>query len=277
MCEFCHRHGEGKKWYLAARNYSEELYTDAAQRSIAHVMSPLGSRPIKDPDSAPLREPLMRRASWLIRWIARPHQQDVHWGQVVPIEDTLQVVDLLDWIVRLPCRCRALTISDKNARFCFALGTAGTEEPYRRLLRGAISPALSLETLTREQAKNALVDLDRRGAMHSIWTFKTPFIGALCNCDRDCGAFRTHTALKYQVMFRSEYVARVDPDRCNGCRLCMHQCLFGAMTHSLARGKCAVDELNCYGCGICRAVCHREAISLLPRASVPAVAGLWGL
>lgn len=25
MCEFCEEHGEGKKWYLQMRNYSEEL------------------------------------------------------------------------------------------------------------------------------------------------------------------------------------------------------------------------------------------------------------
>ena len=25
MCEFCTEHGEGKKWYLQMKNYSEEL------------------------------------------------------------------------------------------------------------------------------------------------------------------------------------------------------------------------------------------------------------
>lgn len=277
MCEFCHRHGEGKKWYLAVKNYSEELYTEAAQRSMTDILSPLAGRPTRSVDLSPRRRSLMRRAPWLIRWIARPHQQDVHWGQVVPIEDALQVVDMMDWVVRLPCTCRAVTIGDKNARYCFGIGVAGTEEPIGRLFRQAISPALSVEKLTREQAEEVLIDLDRRGAMHSLWTFKSPFIGGLCNCDRDCGALRSQTALGYQVMFRSEYVARVDPDRCNGCRLCMHQCLFGAMTHSLALGKCAVNDLECYGCGICRAACNREAISLLPRASVPAAAGHWDL
>lgn len=26
MCEFCVQHGEGKKWYLLMKNYSEELF-----------------------------------------------------------------------------------------------------------------------------------------------------------------------------------------------------------------------------------------------------------
>lgn len=32
MCEFCHKHGEGKKWYLQAKNYSEDLLSDLKRR-----------------------------------------------------------------------------------------------------------------------------------------------------------------------------------------------------------------------------------------------------
>ena len=32
MCEFCHKHGEGKKWYLQAKNYSEDLLSDLRRR-----------------------------------------------------------------------------------------------------------------------------------------------------------------------------------------------------------------------------------------------------
>ena len=28
MCEFCLKHGEGKKWYLQAKNYSDDLPAD---------------------------------------------------------------------------------------------------------------------------------------------------------------------------------------------------------------------------------------------------------
>ena len=33
MCEFCHKHGEGKKWYLQAQNYSEDLLSDLRRRN----------------------------------------------------------------------------------------------------------------------------------------------------------------------------------------------------------------------------------------------------
>ena len=28
MCEFCLKHGEGEKWYLQAKNYSDDLFSD---------------------------------------------------------------------------------------------------------------------------------------------------------------------------------------------------------------------------------------------------------
>jgi hypothetical protein len=33
MCEFCLKHGEGKKWYLQAANYSEDLLSDMRRRN----------------------------------------------------------------------------------------------------------------------------------------------------------------------------------------------------------------------------------------------------
>jgi hypothetical protein len=29
MCDVCHKHGEGKKWYLQANNYSQDLKSAA--------------------------------------------------------------------------------------------------------------------------------------------------------------------------------------------------------------------------------------------------------
>jgi hypothetical protein len=32
MCEFCVKHGEGKKWYLNVKNYSNDLLSDTRRR-----------------------------------------------------------------------------------------------------------------------------------------------------------------------------------------------------------------------------------------------------
>jgi hypothetical protein len=34
MCEFCIKHGEGKKWYLEAQNYSDDLLSDIRRRKM---------------------------------------------------------------------------------------------------------------------------------------------------------------------------------------------------------------------------------------------------
>jgi len=34
MCEFCLKHGEGQKWYLQAKNYSEDLLNDVRRRKM---------------------------------------------------------------------------------------------------------------------------------------------------------------------------------------------------------------------------------------------------
>jgi len=76
-------------------------------------------------------------------------------------------------------------------------------------------------------------------------------------------------------MFRAEYVAQIDPDACSGCRECMRQCQFGALTWSASNKKAVIDQRWCYGCGVCRAVCNPKAITLVERAHCPAAANLW--
>lgn len=133
-----------------------------------------------------------------------------------------------------------------------------------------------LETLTKEEALSAMHDHEHEGLCHTVWSFHTPFIGGICNCDRsDCLAMRLTVSHGISNLFRAEYVASVDPDLCSGCRQCMRVCQFGAMSYSAANKKAVIDPRWCYGCGVCRSACVKTAISLESRSRVPAVAGLW--
>jgi len=133
-----------------------------------------------------------------------------------------------------------------------------------------------LEVLDKKTALEAMRKHEREGLCHSVWTFQTPFIAGICNCDRaDCMAMRATLNHDFPVMFRSEYVAAVLPDPCNGCRLCMKLCQFGAMGYSAATRKAWIDPRRCYGCGICRSVCKPGAIELRERTSVPLAANRW--
>jgi len=90
---------------------------------------------------------------------------------------------------------------------------------------------MGLETQSKEDAISAFRSHEREGLCHTVWTFRPPFFGGVCNCDRsDCLAMRATVAHTIPVMFRAEYVAEVDPNVCAGCREYMRVCQFGAVT-----------------------------------------------
>jgi ferredoxin len=211
------------------------------------------------------RTPLMKLAKPIL---TRAQKQD-HYGQVVPIEDVEKIFEMVQGVVRLPCVCRRVTTGNMNARYCYGL-------TMDKQLMDALDDSFSLELVTKEEALESIRKLDKEGLVHSVWTFKTPFIGGLCNCDQDCMAYRiTHARRDYPVMFRAEWVAEVSMEVCNGCRLCMRQCQYGAIRYSSNNKKVVIDPTACYGCGVCRTVCNRNAITLSERENVKEAASIW--
>jgi ferredoxin len=281
MCEFCHKHGEGRKWYLEAKNYAEDLLSDVRRRKMMTdffgAADDLGS-------SADRLEKLKALPGFVRRamtWNIKRRMKQLHYGQVLPIEDVERVFTCVNSVTRMACICRQATTRSEQ-RYCYGVSMAPQGGKLNELLTGLKADFLTgphakgLEAITRQEALAAFREHEKDGLCHSVWTFIAPYIGGICNCDRqDCLAMRTTVTYGVPIMFRAEYVAGVDPDLCNGCRSCMRVCQFGAISYSAAREKAAIDPRMCYGCGICRAACARGAISLKDRAAVPAAAGLW--
>lgn len=281
MCEFCHKHGEGKKWYLRAENYSDELLNDARRRRFIgeFLTGPEKLRSdlekLKKLDRVP---PLVRRA---LVWSMSNRQKRVHYGQVVPIEDLERIFGYVNTIVRLPCLCRKITLG-KEKRYCYGMSISPEGGRFFGVMRNLDLSFLAgpdtsgFEALSKEEALRSLREHEREGLCHTIWTFHTPFIGGLCNCDRsDCIAMKATVTHEMPVMFRAEYVATIEPEKCNGCRQCMRVCQFGAIGYGAGEKKSFVDQRRCFGCGICRAACAGQALSLVDRAGVASCAGLW--
>jgi len=86
-------------------------------------------------------------------------------------------------------------------------------------------------------------------------------------------AMKLTAAYDLKVMWRGEWVARLDESRCTRCGRCSRLCPFTAIDSS--RTAVAIDAQRCWGCGVCRSACAEGAISLLDRRDVPAVATLW--
>jgi ferredoxin len=282
MCEFCHKHGEAKKWYLEAKNYSEDLMGDLERRR--EILVEFFTKPDKHLKGIRLLESLQKAPAAVrkstIKAVVR-RQKKHHYGQVVPYEDLERIMDFTSTVTRIACICRQATVRSEQ-RYCYAISLLPDDRNFIKIIRDAGISYLSgpdvkgMESLGKKEALEALRRHEAEGLCHTIWTFETPFIGGICNCDQsDCLAMRAAFRAKTPLFFKAEYVARADPDLCNGCRRCLKLCPFGAMFYSAARRKVEVNPKACYGCGICRSDCQPKAISLLDRSAVPAVASLW--
>jgi Pyruvate/2-oxoacid:ferredoxin oxidoreductase delta subunit len=290
MCEFCHEHGEGKKWYLEARNYSQDLLhselsperqADVGVRNRAEYLARF-----KEYFVMPAVTGIPKSVEDLVGALLGPgglhkiqqggpdlleHSKALHFGQVLPIEDVERIIDMVDSVTRIPCGCRFLSTGLTDKRYCFGLITGG--QPHSGKFPDASS---SLEVLGKDEAKRIMREFDREGLIHTVWTGVTPYVIGLCNCDRDCLAYTGSIVRRGSpTFFRAEYVCKVDPDLCSGCKDCVKQCQFGAQFYSSALGKVYIDPTRCFGCGVCRAACPTDAIQMIDRQAEPAAANLW--
>lgn len=281
MCDFCHKHGEGKKWYLQAKNYSEDLLSDLRRRKF---IIDFFSEPESLDESVTKISRLGTAPGFIKRVMTRRisnKMKKIHFGQVVPIEDVERIFDFVNSIVRVACICRQISIGSEQ-RYCYGISMAPNGGELGQIIRDINASYLTgpdttgLESLSKEEALASFRDHEQDGLCHTVWTFVAPFIGGICNCDRtDCMAMRITVKHDVPVMFRAEYVAGVEPDLCNGCRACMRVCQFGAISYSAALEKAVIDLRRCYGCGVCRSACAQNAILFSDRSNMQVAADLW--
>ena len=289
MCEFCTEHGEGKKWYLQMKNYADELLHEeltSTQKGIVGASTRLEWNHLfwqgfilpAFTGVPAVQEPSPESPSSGVSSVVQPGEDEIvarrkveHFGQVIPIEDVERVIDMVDSITRMPCGCRFITTGKTDRRYCFGFGL-----DKMGILGKFPDAASSLEVLEKEEAKRIFRKYDTEGLMHSIWTGVTPYVIGMCNCDRDCGAYKGYIEMRgAPEFFRAEYVCQVDWDLCNGCKACISQCQFGSQFYSSSLGKVYIDPTRCFGCGVCRAACPTDAITLIPRQENPRAAHLW--
>ncbi|KKL66795.1 hypothetical protein LCGC14_2141410 [marine sediment metagenome] len=284
MCEYCTAHGEGKKWYLQMKNYSDELLhqkLSSRQKEIAEASSRIETRlrffenqvipaitGVPEPQDQP-QDASGSKTQLSEKEMAK--RRKVSFGQVLPIEDIEQVIDIADSITRFACGCRFISTGKTDKRYCFGLGV-----DKQGILGKFPDAASSLEVLSKKEAKKSFREYDKEGLIHTIWTDIAPYVDTLCNCDRDCLQYKRYIENEgVPRFFRAEYICQTDWEFCRGCKSCMSQCQFGAKFYSSTLSKVYIDPARCFGCGVCRAACPNDAIALVPRDEVPEAANIW--
>ncbi len=190
-----------------------------------------------------------------------------HFGQVVTIEDIRELVGKAATVVRLPCACRWVSMKKEN-RCCYSVSYT-PDAWYKDLDMSyfGLAQDQGLESVAPDVAIKQMENLEKEGAVHTIWTMMTPFIGAICNCQpEDCLGLRT-LSIAVETMFRGEQMASLDSEQCTGCGSCEDACHFHAISGMAVSGeyKAQINSLACFGCGLCRNVCPVEALSMVPR------------
>ncbi|NVM27239.1 MAG: 4Fe-4S binding protein [Candidatus Helarchaeota archaeon] len=276
MCRWCITHGDGKIWYKNAKNYARRMYV----RSRAERRSKSRS----EGDNAimgMLRDAAKKYGSdkWkVMQKMADKFFHTAHFGQVIPLEDAKIILSSISWpIGKMSCVClrrhRGMEgITDKEkTHCCIGLGVGMYKwERFPEMYKGGV------EFLSSNEAIQMLEQVNQKGLVHSIWTFGTPYLGGLCNCEYPiCLGLKGRLDYDIKILIKGEYVAFIDHQKCNGCKICMTRCQFGAIKYSPALEKCYIAAWNCYGCGLCQTKCKRDAIDLKVRSKIPALKDVW--
>jgi len=273
MCQFCVQHGDGKAWYLQARTYACDLDSDLKRHD--YLLDFIKGFP-KDRERALINLTRLERLPAPLRDLGRAAatftMKKNHFGQPVPIEECAAIFDIATSIVRIPCPCR-YAAGNKSDGYCLAI----TTKPVDALLDEGfadydIGPdTQKFETLTKAQAMAILRRTEQEGLMHSVWTFVTPFIGAICNCSLEAGCMAMRITIEHEtpIMFKGHYLAQADLEACTGCAECVKRCPFEALTIGPGHKRAVVDAGKCYGCGVCRSACEYDALRLVEREGAP--------
>jgi NAD-dependent dihydropyrimidine dehydrogenase PreA subunit len=278
MCEWCVKYGDGdERWYFNPENYARRLYKvrkEGGDASGAEANpQTAGGMAVVGQDFLEARERGDVATVERIKQEAEAASWVTHFGQVVTHEEALKIVDIIYPIGLMTCACRRSMqgLPDEENFTCIGMGTGMYKwERWPDTYRGGV------HFITPEEAKEVLAKVNKRGLVHTVFTFGTPYLAGLCNCDYpDCAAIRTVVDLGIRVLCKGHYVAKIDPDLCNGCSSCVARCQFRALSFSPSKNMAFVDQFQCFGCGLCATACDQDAISLVDRAKIPALANVW--
>jgi len=112
--------------------------------------------------------------------------------------------------------------------------------------------------------QNEVIDILKRADQANLVLQPTnsknvSFICCCCSCC--CGGlrfFRHHPKPARAVV--NPFIAKAEPETCEGCELCLDRCQMGAL--SLEDDRVVLEADQCIGCGLCVSTCPSGSLSL---------------
>jgi ferredoxin len=185
---------------------------------------------------------------------------------LMPEEDVRTLMKAQKLIAQVTCSCRKRALA--VGREC----THSVPENCFLFNRGAEYAAArgSGRILSYDEAMAIIDQTEEDGLVHSWPNSRVLQVGTLCSCCDDC-CVEWERLTKNGVSIarrwvKSRYLATVDPQKCNGCQVCVDRCKFDAVEMVKAPGskklKAQMDPEKCFGCGVCVIKCEPAAITM---------------
>ena len=116
--------------------------------------------------------------------------------------------------------------------------------------------------IARDEALAILEQNQKQGlVLQPSNTEKADFICSCCGCC--CGMLAVHKSLPKPLDFWvTNFLAKVEADKCEACGACENSCQVGAVVVSEEKQYAVVAPERCLGCGVCVTTCPTDAIAL---------------
>lgn len=167
-------------------------------------------------------------------------------GMIILDEDTC-MVDIskfyLEFTVDESCgKCTPCRIGTKKLLDYLTRITEG---------KGTIGDLDKIKELSNHMKNSSLCALGQTAANPILSTMNAFYDEYLAHIkEKKCPAHVCNALLVFEI----------DPDKCKGCTLCMHNCPVGAIRGSVKKPH-VIDPAKCIHCGLCMENCHFSAIS----------------
>jgi ferredoxin len=287
MCDHCLKHGTAGKWYLNAKNYSNEIaeeynlreflmeqymnFEQIAVRKIAGFSGVGLGYKIQMPIIGRIVKHFAEKMLHSTKPPTNPFKAEGHIGQVVPLDDAIAILEhcACEPIIQKYCMCRYMSRGDKDA-CCINFGVMS--EIIEKLPR--FIPVKEKFQLTREEAIERFKEHNKKGYIGTIWYGPYPYINNLCSCaNPECAGIRPRLDFGITSIYKAEYVVDMTSDLCTGCKSCISKCQFGALRYDPFSRSVTVNHDKCYGCGVCLHACEYDALRIHPRNEFPNLIG----